>query len=421
MNNLPPVASHSPSTAKLSNSSVRAASPIQARSAGGSHFENFRGPSVFQQATPPAPAPPPGDANAAALAGIDPSQATPEQIRHLQDDLIALGYLPEQYRQPVRNQQTGAEDTLDPDYGEAFDTATQQALERFQLDHGITDVAPGQHQLSPQTVAALTAPTYGGPFQPQYQQSPRLPATAYQPYAGAWPPNPAVSQVLPMNPDLATLMTTGPALDRTSTDTVRIGLAQARLLELGYLDPAAMSSPGYLSAYGDLTSAAVYSFQQAEGLPPTGVADAITLQHLANPEQAGFGPHYGELIGQYPAAGPTPASQLLGGALDTSGQQLYPTNPQGTFVPNSNNGNLTVAQSVDAWNGWCLAFVSRSFGSTSLTTRSPISRRPLVTVSRPATMRSTVLLPQPEGPTKTMNSPSRTSRQRSRMTATSGV
>src|SRR5207253_576811 len=48
--------------------------------------------------------------------------------------------------------------------------------------------------------------------------------------------------------------------------------------------------------------------------------------------------------------------------------------------------------------------MSRSRGSSVLTTRSPISIVPAVTSSSPATMRSSVDLPQPEGPTITMNS-----------------
>ena len=48
----------------------------------------------------------------------------------------------------------------------------------------------------------------------------------------------------------------------------------------------------------------------------------------------------------------------------------------------------------------------RSLGSTSFTTLPPIAISPAVIVSRPAIMRSSVDLPQPEGPTITMNSPS---------------
>src|ERR671918_1197719 len=48
--------------------------------------------------------------------------------------------------------------------------------------------------------------------------------------------------------------------------------------------------------------------------------------------------------------------------------------------------------------------MSRSFGGKSLTTRSPIRTRPSVMSSRPATMRSAVVFPQPEGPTSTTNS-----------------
>src|SRR5205809_3943669 len=51
--------------------------------------------------------------------------------------------------------------------------------------------------------------------------------------------------------------------------------------------------------------------------------------------------------------------------------------------------------------------MSRSFGGRSLTIRSPIEISPPVISSRPATMRSVVVFPQPEGPTSTMNSLSR--------------
>src|ERR1700740_1191260 len=50
--------------------------------------------------------------------------------------------------------------------------------------------------------------------------------------------------------------------------------------------------------------------------------------------------------------------------------------------------------------------MSRSLGWTLLTTRSPIEIVPEVMFSRPASIRSRVDLPQPEGPTRTTNSPS---------------
>src|ERR1051326_3463237 len=56
--------------------------------------------------------------------------------------------------------------------------------------------------------------------------------------------------------------------------------------------------------------------------------------------------------------------------------------------------------------------MSRSMGASSLTTFSPISTSPAVIDSRPATMRSVVVLPQPEGPTSTTNSLSWISRLR---------
>src|SRR5437867_7546319 len=51
--------------------------------------------------------------------------------------------------------------------------------------------------------------------------------------------------------------------------------------------------------------------------------------------------------------------------------------------------------------------VPRSFGVRSLTTRSPLVISRAVISSSPATMRSVVDLPQPEGPTRTTNSLSR--------------
>src|SRR5258706_5910891 len=50
--------------------------------------------------------------------------------------------------------------------------------------------------------------------------------------------------------------------------------------------------------------------------------------------------------------------------------------------------------------------MSRSLGATSFTIRPPISISPPVMFSRPAIIRSSVDLPQPEGPTSTQNSPS---------------
>src|SRR4051794_3798377 len=50
--------------------------------------------------------------------------------------------------------------------------------------------------------------------------------------------------------------------------------------------------------------------------------------------------------------------------------------------------------------------MSRSFGATLFTTRPPMAISPAVIFSSPAIMRSSVDLPQPEGPTRMTNSPS---------------
>ena len=64
--------------------------------------------------------------------------------------------------------------------------------------------------------------------------------------------------------------------------------------------------------------------------------------------------------------------------------------------------------------------MSRSRGLTirprsgSDTTRPPIEMRPPVGCSRPATQRKVVVLPQPDGPSSTRNSPSSTESDTSR-------
>ncbi len=57
--------------------------------------------------------------------------------------------------------------------------------------------------------------------------------------------------------------------------------------------------------------------------------------------------------------------------------------------------------------------MSRSLGGRSFTTRPPIVMVPELISSRPAMDRRAVVLPQPDGPTRTMNSPSLISRLRS--------
>src|SRR3954467_3345180 len=54
--------------------------------------------------------------------------------------------------------------------------------------------------------------------------------------------------------------------------------------------------------------------------------------------------------------------------------------------------------------------MSRSFGGMCVTSRSPMKMCPSLTSSSPASIRSVVDLPHPEGPTSTMNSPSAISR-----------
>ena len=63
--------------------------------------------------------------------------------------------------------------------------------------------------------------------------------------------------------------------------------------------------------------------------------------------------------------------------------------------------------------------MSRRPGCSSFTTRSPIAISPDVGFSSPATIRRAVVLPHPDGPTKTMNSPSAIASDRSSTATTS--
>src|SRR6266550_8911063 len=62
---------------------------------------------------------------------------------------------------------------------------------------------------------------------------------------------------------------------------------------------------------------------------------------------------------------------------------------------------------------WNTIAMCRSRGGRSETSRSPIRTVPPSIRSRPARHRSSVVFPQPDGPSRTMNSPSRTSRSTS--------
>src|ERR1700739_4758292 len=57
--------------------------------------------------------------------------------------------------------------------------------------------------------------------------------------------------------------------------------------------------------------------------------------------------------------------------------------------------------------------IRRSRGARRVTTRPPIRTSPLVGSSSPAIIRRSVVFPEPEGPRKTMNSPSRVRRSTS--------
>ena len=62
--------------------------------------------------------------------------------------------------------------------------------------------------------------------------------------------------------------------------------------------------------------------------------------------------------------------------------------------------------------------MSRSRGATRLTSRSPMNTDPDEMASSPASIRSAVVLPDPDGPTSTMNSPSAISNESSRTACT---
>ena len=62
--------------------------------------------------------------------------------------------------------------------------------------------------------------------------------------------------------------------------------------------------------------------------------------------------------------------------------------------------------------------MSRSRGAILLTSRSPMNTDPDVIDSSPASIRSAVVLPEPDGPTSTMNSPSAISSDSDRTAST---
>ena len=62
---------------------------------------------------------------------------------------------------------------------------------------------------------------------------------------------------------------------------------------------------------------------------------------------------------------------------------------------------------------------SRSLAARSVTSLPPIRMRPLDTASSPATMRSVVVLPQPDGPSSVTSSPGATRNDTSSTAVTS--
>ncbi len=70
---------------------------------------------------------------------------------------------------------------------------------------------------------------------------------------------------------------------------------------------------------------------------------------------------------------------------------------------------------------WNTIAMSRPFGGTLVTSLPPMWMAPSSTSSRPASMRSAVDLPEPDGPTSTRNSPSLTSRDSSSTARTGGL
>src|SRR5437667_193924 len=87
------------------------------------------------------------------------------------------------------------------------------------------------------------------------------------------------------------------------------------------------------------------------------------------------------------------------------------TSASGTFLIRS--GNAMLSKTLRCGNRarlWKTMPRLRSRGSQSVTRASPMKMSPAVGVSRPAIMLSVVVLPQPDGPTSTTNSPSGTAR-----------
>ena len=130
-----------------------------------------------------------------------------------------------------------------------------------------------------------------------------------------------------------------------------------------------------------------------------------------------------------PGGGADFASRVMAAGLAGSlGQQVVVDN-RGGVIPgeivsqSAPDGYTLLCYPGSLWIGSLMQKTPydplRDFAPISLTNRSPTRTSPLLGISRPAMMRSSVDLPQPDGPSSTVNLPAGMVRLRSGMTSTS--
>lgn len=217
-------------------------------------------------------APPPTrfvDPNADALLGLKRGDrragAADRKLEQLHQDLVNLGYLPQDF---VRNE----------GYGKNFGPMTETAVRKLQADAGI----PQSGVVDARTVAALA----GRPV----------------------PPPPAI--------DDAQRLVGLHHGDTAKDGDTRLAELHQNLIDRGYFPPSFASNSGFGKRYGDLTEQAVEKFQRDWGLTPSGMIDDATAAALGSHGSAPAQELRGAWAGQSQLGGATgPAVAGADGSL----------------------------------------------------------------------------------------------------------
>ncbi|MBS2030908.1 MAG: peptidoglycan-binding protein [Deltaproteobacteria bacterium] len=184
-----------------------------------------------------------GDANAMSLVGLSQGKGAPALIKQLQDDLVSAGVLDASVRS-------------NPGYGNTFGPMTAAAVRKLQAQNGLSQTG---------IVDSATAKL----LLPQTPPSSQPPSTPPAGFPGA-----------PAGDAQATALA---GLAPGATNAAGIKQLQDDLVRMGALDGAIASNAGYGHSFGPLTQAGLKAFQDANGLPQTGVVDAATVAALQAP------------------------------------------------------------------------------------------------------------------------------------------